>query len=85
MIVSKLGVIDVFLEILYLICEIKLFEMFKNGDIVKIIDMWDIILFCLFFKIDVMCIKIEKCFLESLDKVWEFELNKFFKKFEELC
>lgn len=70
LIFSKIGLIDILIEILYFICEIKLFEMLKNGEIVNIIDLWDKILFyCLFLNMDVMCKKIEKVFLESLDKV----------------
>lgn len=72
LIFSKIGLIDILIEILYLICEIKLFEMLKNGEILNIIDLWDKIIFCLFLNMEVMCRKIEKVFLESLDKVWEF-------------
>lgn len=69
LIFSKIGLIDILIEILYLICEIKLFEMLKNGEILNIIDLWDKIIFCLFLNMEVMCRKIEKVFLESLDKV----------------
>lgn len=82
---SKIGSIDASLEILHSTCEIKLLEMSKNGEIVNIIDMWDTILLCPFFKTDTMRTKTEKYLLESLDKARESQLKKSFVKLEELC
>lgn len=68
----KIGLVDILKDIVYLICLRKFFEMLKKGEIVDIIIKWDIILFFFFFNIDEMWKIIEKCLLESLDKVKEF-------------
>lgn len=63
---------DILVEILCLICERKMYEFFKKGEIVNIIIEWNKMLFCDVFLIDKFCEIVKKCLIESFDKVIDF-------------
>lgn len=61
--------LDILFDILYLVCEWKLVELLKRGDIEGIIFEWNKVKCCVFLDENKLWEKIEKCLLESLDKV----------------
>lgn len=74
-------ILDILYDILYLICEEKMFKYFRKGEIVQIIVEWRKCLFCFDLVIDKFCEKIKNYLLESFDKVGNFQLYDVFNMF----